>query len=96
MSNEHKIYALVFDRDTADFAVLNRFMKESELVRAWWHHLQNCYLIKSHHSASEISNALPRDMRDNGFLVVEVDLRHHDGWLSDKAWEWINKQTVSA
>jgi hypothetical protein len=96
MSDDYKVYALVFDRETADFGALNRFMKESELVRAWWHHLQNCYLVKSGASVSELANSLPQDMRDNGFLLVEVDLRQRDGWLSDKAWQWILRQTVSA
>ena len=96
MTSEYKIYALIFDREGADFAALNRFMKESKMVRGWWHHIQNCYLIKSRYSASEIARALPSDMRDNGFLLVEVDLHHRDGWLTDKAWEWIDRQAVTA
>jgi hypothetical protein len=90
MGKEPKIYALLYDRDSVDIEVLHAFIATSPMVQRWWHYIKSCYLIKSDKSASEIADALPRSMRDGSFLVVEVDLKNGNGWLTDKAWEWIH------
>jgi hypothetical protein len=92
MSDNSRIYAILYDRDKIDTEELHRSVSKSNMVRRWWHHIKSLYLIKSDYSAAEIAEALPRSMREAGFLVIEVNLQNSSGWLSDKAWEWISRR----
>jgi len=92
MSNQAKIYAILYDRDSVDTEALHNFISNSELVHNWWHYIKSCYMIKSELSAREIADALPRSMREGSFLVVEVNLSNSNGWLTEKAWRWIYRR----
>jgi hypothetical protein len=92
MSNRAKTYAILYDRDTVDTEALHNFISDNEIVRNWWHYITSCYIIRSDFSAREIADALPRSMREGSFLVVEVNLNNSNGWLTDKAWQWIYRR----
>jgi len=92
MTDKSKTYAILYDRDKIDTEELHRFVSGSDMVQKWWHHIKSVYLVKSDYSADDISEALPRSMREAGFFVVEANLSNSSGWLSDKAWQWIARR----
>ena len=59
----------------------------------WWHYLDSVWLIKTDKSANdvgkELSAIVKADPKRANLLVVEVR-GFAQGWLSSKAWEWIN------
>jgi hypothetical protein len=89
---DDKIYAVLYDRDFVDTEELHTFISTSKIAKNWWHYLKSCYLIKSAYSAAEIVDSLPRSLRRPGFLVLEVDIHRADGWLTEKAWAWIERR----
>jgi hypothetical protein len=92
MSDKSNIYAILYDRDLTDTEALHRFIANSGMIERWWHYIKSCYLVKSTHTANQIADAIPDSIRDAGFLVVEIKIENSSGWLTDKAWEWIDKR----
>ena len=62
---------------------------------AWWHYIDTTWIIKTTESATEISNRLLPyiEKPDDSLLVIKVDpsVGNKQGWLPQKAWDWINE-----
>ncbi len=57
----------------------------------WWHYMTSTWLLDTEKTADELGRTLSVFMTPaDRLLVIEVT-RHHQGWLEQKAWEWINK-----
>ena len=66
------------------FEEIKRFPK-------WWHYISNTWLIMSEENANAIFKRLePCIDKDINILIIEVG-KDRQGWLSQKAWEWIKK-----
>lgn len=71
----------------------------SELYKAiknlgsWWHYLDSTWLIDSSFTAIKISEHLRTHMDKNDSLLVFKLGKGHDGWLEQKAWDWINNHS---
>jgi len=58
---------------------------------SWWHYLESTWLIYTNESASELYNRLSKHIdKDDRLLIIEAG-RERQGWLPEKAWEWIRK-----
>ena len=49
------------------------------------------YLIVTTLIADQLSDTVRLYMPSHNFLVTEVNLKNHNGWLPQDAWNWINK-----
>ncbi len=59
----------------------------------WWHQLTSSWLIDTQEDAAAIFNKLkPHIDTDDTLLVIRVT-KDYNGWLTDKAWEWIRNRT---
>ena len=66
-------------------------IKELKESLSWWHYLDSTWLIKTNETPSQLWNRLKPNVDDNDrMLIIEV-CNNTSGWLSEKAWEWINK-----
>lgn len=58
----------------------------------WWHYLGSTWLIATSESPSELYNRLRAHLdKDDSILIIEAG-NHMQGWLPQKAWEWIHNE----
>lgn len=62
-------------------------------VLDWWHYLLNVYIINTSKGEKFIANSIIEKHPGLLFLVVQVNLRVHNGVLPKRAWEWITRKT---
>ena len=92
-----KAYIICFDKggvlDMFDYKGLKEVVKTAEGILNCWHYLESTYIIitESNISASDVADFFRAHLINKHFLVSEVNLINHNGWLPEKAWDWINK-----
>ncbi|WP_367330240.1 SinR family protein [Sphingobacterium multivorum] len=88
-----KVYVVSYDLNKSgqDYVGLYGELKKSQ---AYWHYLDSTWLIYTGESANELYDRKGEHIDKNDLaLVIEVR-RNYQGWLPEKAWEWI-RQHVS-
>ncbi len=56
----------------------------------WWHYLGSTWIIKTSQSVSQVSELIRQRLDTNDYLiVVDITGKERDGWLPQKAWDWI-------
>ena len=56
----------------------------------WWHYLESTWIIKTSQSVAQVSELIRQRLDANDYLiVVDITGRKCDGWLPQKAWDWI-------
>jgi len=58
---------------------------------AWWHYLDSTWLVDTHLSAQSISDKLLSHIDKNDYLLVIKVTNEYQGWLPQKAWEWMHE-----
>ncbi len=94
-----KSYIVTFDKggilDTFDYAKFHEQLTNAKGLLSWWHYLPTSYILlvpDSSNSALITQFILPLAPNKH-FFVAKVDLKDHNGWLPQEAWDWINKHT---
>ncbi|MCK5283572.1 MAG: hypothetical protein KAK00_09280 [Nanoarchaeota archaeon] len=60
----------------------------------WWHYLESTWIIKTSKEPNEIFDKLkPHLDNDDNLLVIEAG-KKSQGRLSQKAWDWIKKNSL--
>lgn len=94
-----KTYIITFDNggwsDSFDYKKFHNQLTKANGVINWWHYLDSTYIIIANNNvtARNITDFLTKIAPNKKFFVCELQLRNHNGWLSRKAWDWINEQT---
>ena len=61
----------------------------------WWHYLESTWIICTNRTMndwqSRIFNVLDKN---DSFLIIEVTGVDRQGWLPQKAWEWLNEKNL--
>ena len=85
------LYLISYDLKTPgrDYSTLYSAIKG---CGAWWHYLQSTWIVKTTQTTNEVA-ALLRSTIDKNDCIILVDITHktYDGWLPQKAWEWIRE-----
>lgn len=84
------VYVISYDlsKPNRNYEDLHEELKKSS---SWWHYLESTWLIYTNESASELYNRLSKHIdKDDRLLIIEAG-RERQGWLPEKAWEWIRK-----
>ena len=69
----------------------------SELFKAiknlgsWWHYLDSTWLVDTSLTATKMSDILNTKIDQNDSLLIFRLGKDKNGWLSQKAWNWINQ-----
>jgi hypothetical protein len=65
-------------------------------ANGWWHYIDNVWIVNTSHEADDLAKLLyPCITKPDRLLVIGVT-GEHQGWLPDKAWEWLNNNTRSS
>ncbi len=93
---QYKNYIITFDSFLVDDKIVQHFHEtliNDPAIYDWWHYLEGTYIVvvKSGIDAMNITQFVIETMPEVQVLVSEINLRNHNGWLPDAAWEWINK-----
>ncbi|MBI3559021.1 hypothetical protein HY085_01380 [Candidatus Gottesmanbacteria bacterium] len=59
----------------------------------WWHYLETVWIVKSTQTADFLSRDLLShiDQSIDYILVIEIKTENKQGWLPQKAWDWLNE-----
>jgi len=71
-----------------DYSGLIEELKKSP---GWWHYLESTWLIQTDETATQLYKRLADKIdRDDSILVIQAG-KDRQGWLPEKAWEWIRQ-----
>lgn len=57
---------------------------------AWWHYLGSTWIVKTTQSIGDVAALLRSTIDQNdSIIVVDITGKARDGWLPQKAWDWI-------
>jgi hypothetical protein len=61
----------------------------------WWHYLESTWIISSRDTPNDWFNKLKPTIDENdNLLIVDISKRPRQGWLSQKAWDWLKTHDV--
>lgn len=91
------IYLISYNRNILlkSYAPLQEAIKQSST--SWWHHLNDTWLVRTNLTAAQLfENLKPHLSQADRLLVIAVHPNmkggiHYQGWLNDKAWQWIRE-----
>jgi len=94
--NNRYIYALMFDRDdVTDFKKLHDELVSKRCIVNWFHYIKSSYILVSDLStANSLDSEISDIFNNKDYLLVAIDLKDSQGWLPEKAWQWIKRQTA--
>jgi len=96
--NWNKAYILILDKESAKFRFNSKNfhtkITTAKGVINWWHYIDNTYILIVEYgiTAKNISDFVQNNTNNMKFFVSEINLKNHNGWLPNEAWDWINEQ----
>lgn len=87
------VYCISYDLNKTgqNYEELYEELKKSP---GFWHYLDSTWLISTTETADQLSNRIRLHLDDNDNLLVIKVVRDYAGWLSKKAWDWIDKHVT--
>lgn len=87
-------YILSFDRDDfRNYKSIHDQIVSIEGIVNWFHYIKSSYiLITEEPSARDLAKKIRPIFPGKNYLLLEVNLNNRQGWLPEKAWDWIHKQ----
>lgn len=86
-----KPYIITYEISDKTGKSYDLLFEEIKKSKKWWHYIANTWLIMTDENANAIFERLkPYVDNDINLLVIEVG-KDRQGWLSQKAWDWIKK-----
>lgn len=77
--------------EDSNYERLYEKLKES---KGWWHYLDSFWIIITEKSVTEWTNVIKNSIKpEDNFIIIEVNDGNTNGWLPQKAWDWIKKNT---
>lgn len=61
---------------------------------SWWHYLESCWLLKTDLSPNDLWDGIRQHIDRNDYVLIIEVTSSYQGWLPEKAWDWINKNLV--
>ena len=94
-------YLVVFDRSAEKrYREFHKQFTAHRQVTHWWHYIKSSYVVGTDMDADELSEHFRSTAVSCGLdpthLVLKVDLRRRQGWLTDEAWDWLRKNARSS
>lgn len=66
--------------------------KEVKKASKWWHHLESTWIVRSDLTPTQWADRLKQHLDDTDHLLVIEIAENYDGWLPERAWNWLHKQ----
>lgn len=86
------IYLITYDlkKPGRDYNTLYDTIKTAP---SWWHYLESTWIIYTKESVNVWSDKIRKVIDKNDlFLIVDITKQPRQGWLKQKAWEWIREK----
>jgi hypothetical protein len=89
-----KAFLIIFEKDMTT-AEQRKFLHDQLTldtdVRGWWRYISNTYIIitESNISAENVREFVMRRIPEVQFLVLQITYNNYDGFLNQKAWDWM-------
>ena len=84
-------YAICYHSTSSNMSNRNFHETIKNIGSAWWHHMEWLWLVQADKSADEIYDTLRPQIGDTERLLVVEVTDNCQGWLPEKAWQWINQ-----
>lgn len=84
----NKVYMVSYDLNKSgqDYKGLHEELEKSP---SWWHYLESAWLIYTSESASQLYERIGKHIDENDYAIAIEVKGNYQGWLPEKAWEWI-------
>ena len=69
-------------------------IEELESCSSWWHYLDDTWLVNTEESATELYNRLASYFESGDSVLIVEAGKDVQGWLSDDAWKWIERELL--
>lgn len=92
-------YLISYDLNKSDKnydGVFNAIKESSANGTTWWHYLDSTWIIKSNLSVNDISSKIKLEADENDFFIVIEIKNNKQGWLPQKAWDYLNNTIFAA
>lgn len=77
--------------DLVKFQTYIQSLYKNGYIQAWWHYLPGgLYFVDSSLEVNQLYNLFIKHMPSRYFIVMEVDPKNQQGWLTKEAWDWFN------
>lgn len=83
------VYCVSYDLNKAG-QNYSKLYQELESSSGYWHYLDSTWLISTTENSKQLSERLLKHIDQNDTLLVIGVTKDYSGWLTKKAWEWIN------
>lgn len=89
------VYCVSYDLNKAgqNYSALYDELKASP---GWWHNLDSTWLVSTQESADQLCDRLLRHLDQNDRLLVIKVVKPFQGFLTEKAWEWIRAHVTES
>jgi len=94
MSNTYALYVAP-DAPDMVLASIGVFLKTDERIGSWWNHVPFLYMMTSECDAATLSKSIAKLVKPWTFLVIKVDPEDSQGWMPERAWDWILRRQVA-
>jgi len=93
--NNRYTFALMFDRDDqTNYKELHDNLVALDCIKNWFHYIKSSYiLISDLPTANALDKEVGNIFKDKNYLLVSINLKDSQGWLPEKAWNWIEKHS---
>lgn len=58
----------------------------------WWHYFDTTWIVVTPYTADQFANLLYPHMEQADRLLVVKLQKDYQGWLDEKAWDWLNEK----
>ena len=88
------VYSISYDLNTPGQKYTDLY-DELKLSPDWWHFLDSTWLVATSETAEQLAARLLRHLDKNDRILIIKVTKPYQGWLSDDAWEWINRNVTA-
>lgn len=86
------IFLITYELNNKDKDYDNLFLEIKRLGH-WWHYIQNTWIINTTTNLEDCTRLLNSKIDENDrLLILDMTNIEMNGWLPEKAWEWIVRQ----
>jgi hypothetical protein len=91
-------YALYIEPDVPNKirVALVDLIKTDNRIKAWWNHVPSLYLLTSDCNAATLSSMIGEFIKPWTFFVIKVDPEDSQGWMPERAWDWILRRQIAS
>jgi len=89
------IYLITYNKALLrNYTPLENTIKQCSL--AWWHHLDNTWLIETNLNLNQIYQRLSGCIQpQDRLLIIEISNQaDYEGYLPQEAWNWMNQKML--